>query len=65
MANRPREDRQIETAERDPRGSDAVFLAAARSNLPKLLPEFLMRRRWFGGKARRILAVEVLGHCSL
>jgi len=60
MANRPREDRQIETAEKDPRDSDTLFLAAARSNLPKLLPEFLMRRRWFGGKARRILAVEVL-----
>jgi maltose alpha-D-glucosyltransferase / alpha-amylase len=35
------------------------FLAAVHSSLPKLLPEFLMNHRWFGGKARVIDSVEV------
>ncbi len=35
------------------------FLAALHSGLPQILPEFLMHRRWFGGKARRIRAVKV------
>jgi|ERR1700730_11106579 len=35
------------------------ILAAVHSSLPKLLPEFLMHRRWFGGKARVIDSVEV------
>ena len=38
---------------------DSSFLAALRGRLPQVLPEFLMRRRWFGGKARRIHVVEV------
>lgn len=39
--------------------SENSFLAALRDGLPRVLPEFLMGRRWFGGKARRIHAVEV------
>ena len=39
--------------------SENSFLAALRDGLPRVLPEFLMSRRWFGGKARRIHAVEV------
>jgi trehalose synthase-fused probable maltokinase len=35
------------------------FLAALRDGLPLVMPEFLARRRWFGGKARRIYRVEV------
>ncbi len=35
------------------------FLVALRTTLPSILPEFLMQRRWFGGKARTILWVEV------
>ncbi len=35
------------------------FLAALRTTLPSILPEFLMLRRWFGGKARTIQSVEV------
>ena len=35
------------------------FVAALRSRLPQLLPEFLTHRRWFGGKARRIHSVEI------
>src|SRR3982074_3116926 len=35
------------------------FLAALYSRLPEALPEFLMGRRWFGGKARQIKGVEV------
>lgn len=36
------------------------FLAALQSTLPSLLPQFLIRQRWFGGKARSIHSVEVL-----
>jgi len=36
------------------------FLEALHSRLPQVLPEFLMHRRWFGGKARGIRTVEVL-----
>jgi maltose alpha-D-glucosyltransferase/alpha-amylase len=39
--------------------SEQSFLAAVHNSLPKLLPEFLMNRRWFGGKARVIDCVEV------
>src|ERR1700680_3784913 len=35
------------------------FLAALRGGLPQILPEFLMHRRWFGGKARGIRSVKV------
>ena len=35
------------------------FLVALRTALPAILPEFLMQRRWFGGKARTLLSVEV------
>lgn len=35
------------------------FLVALRNALPSILPEFLMQRRWFGGKARTIRSVEV------
>jgi maltose alpha-D-glucosyltransferase/alpha-amylase len=35
------------------------FLVALRGALPSILPEFLMQRRWFGGKARTMLSVEV------
>lgn len=39
--------------------SEASFLAALQNGLPPLLPEFLLRQRWFGGKARTIRSVEV------
>lgn len=35
------------------------FLAALRRRLPEVLPEFLVHRRWFGGKARAIESVEI------
>jgi trehalose synthase-fused probable maltokinase len=35
------------------------LLTALHRGLPRILPEFLVCRRWFGGKARRIRAVEV------
>jgi len=36
-----------------------LFLAALRNSLPVALPQFLMKQRWFGGKARTISTVEV------
>jgi maltose alpha-D-glucosyltransferase/alpha-amylase len=36
------------------------FVTALHKHLPQVLPEFLAGRRWFGGKARRMRAVEVL-----
>jgi maltose alpha-D-glucosyltransferase/alpha-amylase len=36
-----------------------LFLAALRSGLPSALPQFLVKQRWFGGKARTISSVEV------
>ena len=39
--------------------SEDSFLVALRDALPSILPEFLMQRRWFGGKARTIHSVEV------
>jgi trehalose synthase-fused probable maltokinase len=35
------------------------FLAALHRRLPEVLPEFLVHRRWFGGKARAIESVEI------
>jgi maltose alpha-D-glucosyltransferase / alpha-amylase len=35
------------------------FLAALQSGLPSILPQFLAKQRWFGGKARTIFSVEV------
>ena len=39
--------------------SEKSFLAALHSGLPEVLPEFIRRRRWFGGKARTIHSVEL------
>ena len=39
--------------------SEESFLATLQHSLPSLLPEFLLRQRWFGGKARTIRSVEV------
>jgi maltose alpha-D-glucosyltransferase/alpha-amylase len=36
-----------------------LFLAAVKGSLPSALPEFLVKQRWFGGKARTISSVEV------
>src|ERR1700722_17797430 len=36
-----------------------LFLAALKSGLPSALPQFLVKQRWFGGKARTISSVEV------
>jgi maltose alpha-D-glucosyltransferase/alpha-amylase len=35
------------------------FLAALQSSLPAILPQFMMKQRWFGGKARTIRAIDV------
>ncbi len=35
------------------------FLTALRNSLPVALPQFLIKQRWFGGKARTISSVEV------
>jgi maltose alpha-D-glucosyltransferase/alpha-amylase len=40
--------------------TEESFLAALHAGLPQILPEYLLHRRWFGGKARKILSVEVL-----
>jgi maltose alpha-D-glucosyltransferase / alpha-amylase len=39
--------------------SEDAFLAALKSGLPSALPQFLIKQRWFGGKARTIRSVEV------
>jgi maltose alpha-D-glucosyltransferase / alpha-amylase len=39
--------------------SEDLFLAALKIGLPRILPQFLLMQRWFGGKARTIRAVEV------
>jgi maltose alpha-D-glucosyltransferase / alpha-amylase len=39
--------------------TEDLFLAALKDSLPLVLPEFLVKQRWFGGKARTILSVEV------
>jgi maltose alpha-D-glucosyltransferase / alpha-amylase len=39
--------------------SEDLFLAALGVGLPSALPEFLVKQRWFGGKARAISSVEV------
>jgi trehalose synthase-fused probable maltokinase len=39
--------------------SEESFLAALHRRLPEVLPEFLVHRRWFGGKARAIESVEI------
>lgn len=39
--------------------SEESFLATLQNSVPSLLPEFLLRQRWFGGKARIISSVEV------
>jgi maltose alpha-D-glucosyltransferase / alpha-amylase len=36
-----------------------LFLTAVKGSLPSALPEFLVKQRWFGGKARTISSVEV------
>ncbi len=36
-----------------------LFLAALKGSLPLALPQFLVKQRWFGGKARMIVSVEV------
>jgi maltose alpha-D-glucosyltransferase / alpha-amylase len=40
--------------------SEDLFLAVLKGSLPSALPQFLVRQRWFGGKARTISSVEVL-----
>jgi maltose alpha-D-glucosyltransferase/alpha-amylase len=43
-----------------PTHSSPEVLAALKEGLPPVLPQFLERQRWFGGKARTISAVEVV-----
>jgi maltose alpha-D-glucosyltransferase / alpha-amylase len=38
---------------------DKSFLAALQNGLPTVLPQFLIKQRWFGGKARAIRSVEI------
>lgn len=38
---------------------EKAFLAELQSGLSVLLPQFVIRQRWFGGKARMIRSVEV------
>jgi len=38
---------------------EEALLAALHRSLPEVLPEFLVHRRWFGGKARAIQTVEI------
>ena len=38
---------------------EGLFVAALKDGLPSTLPEFLLKQRWFGGKARTISSVEV------
>ena len=40
--------------------AEGRFLADLHLALPRLLPDFLIGRRWFGGKARVISSVEIL-----
>lgn len=35
------------------------FLAYLETQLPSVLPQFLLQQRWFGGKARQIHSVEI------
>jgi maltose alpha-D-glucosyltransferase/alpha-amylase len=35
------------------------FLAYLETQLPSALPQFLLRQRWFGGKARQIKSIEI------
>ena len=37
-----------------------IFRQSTKADLEAILPDFLRARRWFGGKARRIHAVEIL-----
>ena len=37
-----------------------IFRESTKADLEAILPDFLRARRWFGGKARRIHAVEIL-----
>jgi trehalose synthase-fused probable maltokinase len=39
--------------------TEDLFLAALKVGLPSALPEFLVKQRWFGGKARTISSVEI------
>ena len=39
--------------------AEKSFLASLRSSLPPILPKFLLKQRWFGGKARTIRSVEI------
>src|SRR5437764_13354832 len=38
---------------------DKSFMEALQTQLPSLLPDFLLQQRWFGGKARVIQSVEI------
>src|SRR3981081_975212 len=38
----------------------AEILSGLRESLPAQLPSFLASQRWFGGKARQILGVEIV-----
>ncbi|MFP3855427.1 MAG: maltose alpha-D-glucosyltransferase, partial [Anaerolineales bacterium] len=44
---------------------DEVFENKARTRLERLLPDHMQSRRWFAGKARRILSTELLDTVSL
>jgi maltose alpha-D-glucosyltransferase/alpha-amylase len=39
---------------------ESVFKGRSRSQLEGLLPDYLRRQRWFGGKARRIKSVRIV-----
>ncbi|HEX3354101.1 MAG TPA: putative maltokinase [Terriglobales bacterium] len=43
----------------DTAARDESMVAALHHALPQILPEFLITRRWFGGKARVIESVEI------
>ncbi len=60
-AEKETESPEAELLVRDGNVWDTLFSGAMLQRLEeKLLPDFLARQRWFGGKARRILSASVL-----
>jgi hypothetical protein len=46
-------------------GVSKEMYSQLRSSLPAQLPAFLMKQRWFGGKARRISSAELADIISI
>lgn len=59
LVETPRSDEPVLIALHDAAKWDAIFYDGRQTRLEAILPDFIQQRRWFGGKSRKLKAVQL------